>query len=181
MKNKLLMLAGVCWILVILALSASAQAAIFLTPSNPPPTVKLQWDPSSSTNVAGYNIYYGVSPRAYTNRTSVGNITNATITLPARGPLFYFTATAFTAAGLESDYCNEVSYAAPSIAPPGTLRTNAVQLAMSIEKAPKATGPWSLYATLGTDVTAPGFFRSVVQITGGDNTPDPLPPIPGGP
>lgn len=99
---------GLC--LCLAALTCSAQ----LSPTNRPPTVTLAWDPSPSTNVTGYNIYYGPNSRAYTNKVDVSNVTNATLTL-RYGTLYYFAATAYDGSGLESDFSNEVSYQFPYV------------------------------------------------------------------
>lgn len=42
--------------------------------------VTLAWNPSSSSDVVGYNLYYGAATAAYTNMVEVGNATNVTIT-----------------------------------------------------------------------------------------------------
>jgi len=160
--------------------AAYAQSATFLFPSNAPPTVRLQWDPSPDASVVGYTLYYGVGSRQYTNRTSVGNITNVTSLLPTRNQQFFFAVTAYNSAGLESDFSNEASYFTPrGIFPPGNLKTNVVQLAFNVEKSDNPSGPWVEYATMGTDLTAPGFFRGVVRIT--REIASAAPPIPGEP
>lgn len=88
------------------------------TPYRPPstnaPQVTLGWNRSVGTNIAGYNIYYGVASGTYTNVTPVGNVTNATITLPARGVTYYFAATAVNTLNLESVYSNEINWTAPT-------------------------------------------------------------------
>jgi Bacterial Ig domain len=76
-------------------------------------SVSLDWDPSPSPDVAGYNVYYGAAPRAYTNTASVGNATNTIISGLVEGVTYYFAATATDATGLESDYSNEVNYSVP--------------------------------------------------------------------
>src|SRR5579862_6481567 len=72
--------------------------------------VTLLWNPSPDTNVIGYNIYYGPGPRSYTNETAVGNVTNLTIPTGnfVTNTPYYFTATAYDAAGDESDFSNEI-------------------------------------------------------------------------
>ncbi|MDD5206707.1 MAG: fibronectin type III domain-containing protein, partial [Desulfobacterales bacterium] len=42
--------------------------------------VRLEWNASSETNLAGYKIYYGTQSRVYTNSIDVGNTTNYTVT-----------------------------------------------------------------------------------------------------
>jgi hypothetical protein len=76
-------------------------------------SVALAWNPSSSTNVAGYKIYYGVACSVYTNAISVGNSTNATVTGLVEGATYYFAATAVDALGVESPFSNETSYSVP--------------------------------------------------------------------
>jgi hypothetical protein len=83
-------------------------------------TVTLAWNPSPGSGVTNYNIYYGVTSGAYTNQTPVGNVTNATIGLPARGVRYYFAATAVNASGLESVYSSEISWLDPLPPPPPT-------------------------------------------------------------
>ena len=79
------------------ALSANAATAI------------LQWDPSPSPEAAGYRIYFGVASGDYTDTVSVGVVTTATITGLVTGTKYYFAATAFDAAGSESEFSNEAS------------------------------------------------------------------------
>jgi hypothetical protein len=76
-------------------------------------SVTLAWDPSSGTNIAGYNLYYGSASNTYTNWVAVANIAQGTVTGLNVGATYYFTVTAFDASGLESDYSNEVAYTVP--------------------------------------------------------------------
>jgi hypothetical protein len=75
----------------------------------PPQSATLAWDPSvPSTNVAGYFIYYGVSPGNYTNQVDVGLGTNGVVSNLVAGTTYYFATTAYTSSGLQSDLSNEV-------------------------------------------------------------------------
>jgi hypothetical protein len=76
-------------------------------------SVTLAWDPSADTNVVGYNIYYGVASRTYTNHIDVGNTLTATVSNLVEGTTYYFAATAYNGLGMESDYSNETSWTAP--------------------------------------------------------------------
>jgi hypothetical protein len=80
--------------------------------------VALAWDPSPDTSVVGYNVYYGTASRSYTNMIPAGDGTNSVVSNLVAGVTYYFAATTFSAAGLESDYSTEASYAVPSVGPP---------------------------------------------------------------
>src|SRR5215472_9182444 len=70
----------------------------------------LAWDPSAAPGVAGYNVYYGVMTRSYTNMIQVGNATSAVISNLPPGVSYYFAATAYDGFGLESDFSAEATY-----------------------------------------------------------------------
>ena len=76
-------------------------------------SVRLAWDPSPSDNVAGYNIYYGVASRAYTNMLAAGAATNLLVPNLIEGTRYYFTATSMNSRGLESHFSNEAVYTVP--------------------------------------------------------------------
>lgn len=70
-----------------------------------PPTSRT--DGSALTNLAGYRIHYGTSPGNFTQRVTISNagITSAVIEGLAPGT-WYFAATAYDTAGVESDFSN---------------------------------------------------------------------------
>lgn len=76
-------------------------------------SVKLGWNPGTDPCIAGYNIYYGVASGIYTNKVPLGVTTNATISGLLEGTTYYFAATALNAAGVESRFSNETSWAVP--------------------------------------------------------------------
>jgi hypothetical protein len=76
--------------------------------------VTLAWEPSSDTNVVGYNIYYGVASHTYPNMINVGNVTNTTISGLVGGTVYYFAVTAYDGFGDESDFSDEISYLVPN-------------------------------------------------------------------
>ncbi len=91
-------------------------------------SIILTWVPSSGGNVSGYNVYYGVSSRGYTNKISVGNFTNTSISGLVAGETYYFAATAYNSSGGESDFSDELPYTVPSqnpTNPPPPAVTNA--------------------------------------------------------
>ncbi|HWW01967.1 MAG TPA: Ig-like domain-containing protein [Candidatus Acidoferrum sp.] len=84
-------------------------------------TVTLAWDPSTDPTVVGYNVYSGTSSRVYTASAPAGTNTLITLSNLSVGATYYFAATTYNLAGLESDYSLEASYAVPtgtSNAPP---------------------------------------------------------------
>jgi hypothetical protein len=82
--------------------------------NSPPQTVTLDWDSSApSSDVAGYLIYYGGMPNTYTNRIEAGLATRVTVSNLVAGVTYYFAATAYSSAGLESDYSNEAVWQCP--------------------------------------------------------------------
>jgi hypothetical protein len=105
-------------VLVLLAIGV----CVAMTPSSAFATgsVTLAWNPSISTNVAGYKIYYGLACGVYCNTISVAGstATNATVTGLVEGTTYYFAATAVDALGIESQFSNETSYSVPTNSTP---------------------------------------------------------------
>lgn len=78
--------------------------------------VTLGWDPSSSPNITGYNVYYGPVSSGPIQVVSVGNATSAKISGLIEGVTYSFTVTATDATGLESLPSNQVFYTVPGMA-----------------------------------------------------------------
>ncbi|MCZ7636555.1 MAG: fibronectin type III domain-containing protein [Verrucomicrobia bacterium] len=85
--------------------------------------VTLAWDPSPDATVVGYKLHWGGVSRTYTSHLDVGNVMTATVPSLQAGTTYYFAATAYDGAGLESDYSNEVEYTPPAPNQPPTLAT----------------------------------------------------------
>jgi hypothetical protein len=77
--------------------------------------VTLNWQSSSSTNVAGYNIYYGTASGQYTGKIMLGNVDTATISNLDCGTTYYFSATALDSNGNESGFSNETRFLVPGV------------------------------------------------------------------
>ena len=85
-------------------------AQVFAATPADPYNLTFAWSASSSSEVVGYNLYYGTISGIYTNKIPVGNLTTTTISGLSGGVSYYFATTAFSADGQESDFSNEVSY-----------------------------------------------------------------------
>ena len=87
-----------------------------LSASNAPSqSVTLGWDPSiPATDVAGYTIYYGVSPRSYTNLVDVGLETTGVVPNLVAGAAYYFAVTSHTSSDMESDFSSEIVWQSQS-------------------------------------------------------------------
>ena len=72
-------------------------------------TAQLSWDPSISTDVAGYKVYVGTASGNYSSSISVGIVTSYTVTNLGVGNTYYFAVTDYDSSGLESGFSNEVS------------------------------------------------------------------------
>jgi hypothetical protein len=77
--------------------------------------VTLSWQTSSSTNVTGYNIYYGTVSGNYTGKVMVGNVATTTISNLNCGTTYYFSATALDSSGNESGFSNETQFLVPGM------------------------------------------------------------------
>lgn len=78
-------------------------------------SVTLAWNRVADPIVAGYNVYYGSKSGGYTNEVNANNATNITISGLISGVTYYFAATTYSAAGMESPFSSEVSYLVPTI------------------------------------------------------------------
>ncbi len=78
-------------------------------------SVTLAWNPSTDPLVAGYNVYYGGASGTYTNEISAGNATNITVSGLVPAATYYFAATTYNAASLESSFSTEVAYQVPVV------------------------------------------------------------------
>jgi len=79
-------------------------------------SINLAWDPSPSTNVGGYKLYYGTSTQNYTSSVDVGNVTSYQITGLQDGASYFFSLKAYNVAkSIESSFSNEVSATVSSV------------------------------------------------------------------
>ena len=111
----------------------------------------LEWEPSVDATVTGYRVYCStnsfydgssnqvVQPtNALVARVDAGSNVTATLTGLRFGVTHYSVVTAYNAAGLESDYSNQVDYTLTKPKPP-VLR---VKVWVALESARQVEGPW---------------------------------------
>jgi hypothetical protein len=99
-------------------------------------SIDLAWDPSPSTNVNGYFVYYGTESMAYTTILNVGSNNSFTITAPfLDGRNYYFAVTAYDSDGGISDFSNEISFYIPRVSV-----TNFTEAESGTVSAPMAIG-----------------------------------------
>lgn len=101
-------------------LVVSALLLFFHNPNVYSAQLTLAWDPNTEPELGGYKVYYGMSPGAYGVPSSVGNVTNYTLTGLTEGQVYYVAVTACDQSGNESAYSNEVSGTARESAQPRT-------------------------------------------------------------
>jgi Fibronectin type III domain len=75
-------------------------------------TVTLQWNPSSSSNISGYRLYYGTSSGVYTHHLDIGKATVTSVSNLMEGKTYFFSVSAYNTKK-ESRRSNEISYTVP--------------------------------------------------------------------
>src|SRR5581483_2859026 len=103
-------------------------------------SVMLAWDPSTDPTTVGYCLYYGSASGNYTTRVDLKTNTTVTVTNLTGGQTYYFAATAYNAANVESPPSNEASFVAstnppPSLNPVNTQYVNALGRLLVTNKA----------------------------------------------
>ena len=101
------------------SLLLSGIALLLSSPALATQNVTLAWNASTDPTVVGYNIYYGGASATYTNTLSAGNATNLTVSGLVGGNTYYFAATTYNSAGVQSPFSNEVFYSVPTNAATG--------------------------------------------------------------
>ena len=99
----------------------------------------MAWNPSVSTNVAAYNVYYGMTSGIYTAKLAVGNVTTATISNLTAGVTYFFVATTVGVNGNESVFSSEASFIVPGVM---TMSQGASPGDSMLIKFPVAPGHW---------------------------------------
>ncbi len=87
-----------------------AAALTLFSPSAIAADVTLAWDASTSSNVGGYRVHYGLSSGIYPNNVFAGSQTSYILSGLESGKTYYIVVTAHAAIGFDqSVFSNEVS------------------------------------------------------------------------
>lgn len=108
-------------ILVLWALIGNACAAVVSSPPAPviafidSGAVLVTWDANNEPDLAGYNVYWGltsrnVPPGFYSDKQDVGDVTSFEISGLLQGSTYYFAITAYDTAANESGFSQEVAF-----------------------------------------------------------------------
>ena len=120
-------------------------------------TVSLAWDPAPDSDLAGYRVYYGTSPTAYTQSVDVGNVTSTTISGLTDCTTYYFGVKTYDTGSNEStSYSNQVSgWSRPvvtSATPSSAEQGRALTLTIAGTNFP--SGATALFSNAGITVTS---------------------------
>jgi hypothetical protein len=127
-------------------------------------SVELAWDPSPDPSVVGYNVYWGVASRVYTNELCAGNVTNAVIGGLQEGVTCFLSVTACSSLGLESFFPGEICCAAPPASPAiQVLQTNGRANSVRITSKGGSPPQWTLEQSTE--------YRHWTPLTTGTNCP----------
>jgi fibronectin type III domain protein len=96
---------------VTLTVAPTTTSSLTTTTSTSTSTAaSLSWSaPTTSTGVAGYNVYMGTASGVYGPPINVGNVTSYVLSNLAVGTTYYFVVTDYNTSGSESPPSNEVS------------------------------------------------------------------------
>ena len=89
--------------------------------------IVLSWQPSASSAVAGYDVYFGTTSGTYPYRVDAGISTSVTLSNLVPGVTYYIAATAYNASGNQSALSQEIAYVVPEI--------------LSLARGPNASSP----------------------------------------
>ncbi len=107
--RKILLISVAVFVASTLAAALGAAFVLFKFGDGIGRDITLAWNASTSPNVGGYSVHYGLSSGNYPNKVFVGNQTSYTLFGLDGGRTYYIAVTALEANGTgESDFSNEV-------------------------------------------------------------------------
>lgn len=70
--------------------------------------IKLKWNPSTESDLAGYKVHHGAEHRVYTQVIDTGSTNSSYVVSGLPAGTYYLCVTAYDVVGNESDYSYEV-------------------------------------------------------------------------
>ncbi len=108
LRNIFLISVAVC-VAIALATALGAAVVVLIFGGGTGRDITFAWDASTSPNVSGYSVHYGLSSGNYSNKVFVGNQNSYTLSGLDVGRAYYIAVTALEANGTgESDFSGEV-------------------------------------------------------------------------
>lgn len=92
--------------------TSSSSTSANITPGAPH-SVTLSWQPSTSSNVVGYNVYRGNQSGSYGLLVSMNSTTSYVDPAVQSGNTYYYVVTAVDSVGSESTYSNQAQAVVP--------------------------------------------------------------------
>ena len=112
--RKILLISVAVFVASTLAAALGAAFVVFKLGDGIGRDVTLTWNASTSPNVGGYSVHYGLSSGNYPNKVFVGNQTSYTLSGLDGGRTYYIAVTALEANGRgESDFSDEIVVKVP--------------------------------------------------------------------
>ncbi len=75
--------------------------------------VTVSWNANDETDLAGYNVYYGITSGNYSTSVDVDNQTSYLLTGLVSGQTYYIAVKAYDMSGNESPFSSEIAYYVP--------------------------------------------------------------------
>lgn len=72
-------------------------------------SVTVSWDANTETDLEGYNVYYGLESKNYSDVLDVGNVNSVSLSELSADQTYFFAVTAYDLTGNESPFSDEVS------------------------------------------------------------------------
>ena len=114
--------------------------------------IRLAWDASPETDIAGYYLSYGTASRQYTTTIDVGNVATFEFLEPNPSVKYFLALRSYDTAGLVSSYSNEIATT------PATLYLRLTGISSS-HTSPQVTGTSITFSAIATGGTAPLQFK----------------------